>query len=355
MALKHILTIGVLFVSMITIETVSGQVDTPSPRFRPKPVESYDNTRPLASPGVFDYDMRAFAPLEFTNGKEKAPNSGFYFTLDRVYTSVSRASHQSTDSSSVKTGSDYIWGNRYELGWFGDNDAGWGLSYQNNKGSYFTAGQDELVSNPMLVNSDFTTVEVNRMFRQMLSQGGYFEPYIGARFMSVGDNTLEDTTQSILATTNIANRFKQNATNNAFGLQVGGRYNSRRGRWRLTGDGALATTYNQQRYFATDISFAQVVATGATSTAITETYDSDQSFVPILDGQLEVSYNISRDIAIRTGLQAMYAWNGISRANTLTTSLNGNSAFGAGSGVGISDDDDGYLAAGFLFGIEWRR
>jgi hypothetical protein len=349
MALKHLMTIGVLLFSVLSSGTVFGQLHVPSPNFRPKPVEGYDQTRPLATPGIFDYDTRVFAPLEFTNGKQKAPNSGFYFTLDRTYTSVSRASHQGTNSSAVKTGSDYIWGNRYEMGWFSEDDEGWGLSYQDSDGAYFTAGQDQLVSNPMMVNTGFANVEVNRMFRQMLSGGGYFEPYIGARFLNISDNTIEDTTQVNLAGVALSNRFKQNATNNSFGLQVGGRYNSRRGRWRLTGDGALATSYNQQRYFATDIAFAGL------TTAVTETYDSDQSFVPILDGQLEISYNISRDIAIRTGLQAMYAWNGITRANTLTTSLNGNSAFGAGSGVGISDDEDGYLAAGFLFGVEWRR
>ena len=88
------------------------------------------------------------------------------------------------------------------------------MTYQDSKGSYFTAGQDELVSNPMLVKTQLSTVELNRMFRQMLSDGGYFEPYIGARFMSVSDNTLEDTTQNINAVS-IGNRFKQNATNNA--------------------------------------------------------------------------------------------------------------------------------------------
>ena len=102
MALKHILTIGVLFVSVLSSGTVLGQLNVPSPNFRPKPVEALSNTRPLATPGIFDYDTRVFAPLEFTNGKEKEPNSGFYFTLDRTYTSVSRASHQGVDSNAVK-------------------------------------------------------------------------------------------------------------------------------------------------------------------------------------------------------------------------------------------------------------
>ncbi|MEM7782991.1 MAG: hypothetical protein AAF939_01910 [Planctomycetota bacterium] len=349
MALKHIFTTGVLFVFLASIGVAHGQVDVPGPAFRPKPIETYDNTRPLAAPGIFDYDTRMFAPLEFTNGKELEPQSGFYFTLDKTYTSVSRADHQATNSTAVQTGSDYIWGTRYELGWLSEADEGWALSYQNSDGSYFTSGQDPLVSNPMLVDTGVANVEVNRIFRQMLSQGGYFEPYIGVRYFNVNDQTIEDTTQLAVAGVPVSNRFKQEANNNSFGLQVGGRYNQRRGRFRVSVDGALATNYNQQRYFATDIS------TDGTTVAVAETYDSDQSFVPILDGQLEIAYNISRDISIRSGIQAFYAWNGIARANTLTTSLNGNSQFGAGSGVGISNDDSTFLGAGFIFGVEWRR
>ena len=240
MGLKNTFIIGALFVSLVTINVVNGQVDTPSPRFGPKSLESADSTRPFAGPGVFDYDTRAFAPLEFTNGKEKAPNEGFFFTIDKTYTSVSRAGHVGVANTSIKTGADYIWGTRYDMGYFSDDDDGWGLSYQGSNGIYFTNGQDVSVSQPMLVDMSFNTVEVNRLFRQSLSQGGYLEPYIGMRYQNITDKTLEDTTQS-LGGGIVFNRFKQSATNNSFGLQAGGRYNQRRGRWRFTGDGALAT------------------------------------------------------------------------------------------------------------------
>ena len=348
MGLKNKIIVCALFVSLVACNLASGQVDTPSPRFRPKALESADATRPLASPGIFDYDTRAFAPLEFTNGKQLEPSSGFYFTLDRTYTSVSRAGQIGIDTNSIQTGSEYIWGTRYNLGWFSDDDDGWGITYQNSRGSYFTNGQDVQVSQPMLVNMSFNTVEVNRLFRQSLSQGGYLEPYMGIRFVNISDRTIEDTSQLLGATT-IGNRFKQTVTNNSFGFQAGGRYNARRGRWRITCDGALATSYNQQRYFATDISNAANGVQG-----ITETYFNDQSFVPVLDGQFEIAYNISRDIAIRLGAQGIYTWNGIARANTLTTNLNPNSAFGTSTAPqGLIDD--GHVAAGFLIGVEWRR
>ncbi|MFK7768082.1 MAG: hypothetical protein AB8B55_12735 [Mariniblastus sp.] len=351
MALKQTIMIFALLASLVATEATIGQVNIPSAKFSGKAVESADNTRPFASPGVFDYDTQLFAPLEFTNGKEKAPNSGFFFSLDKTYTSVDRAGIVGDNGSTVKTGSHYIWGTQYNLGWFSDDDDGWALTYHNAQGSYFTAGQDVLVSNPMLVRNEFANVEVNRIFRQTLSQGGYFEPYIGMRFMNFNDNTLEDTTQTINGTT-VFNRFKQNVTNNALGLQAGGRYNVRRGRWRMTGDGAIATAYNQQRYFATDIATA-ASAGGNGPQAITETYQSDQAFLPVLDGQFEVAYNVSRDISLRTGFQASYVWNGVARANTQTTNLNPNSVFSSGGATGLFDES--FIAAGFIFGVEWRR
>jgi len=348
MGLKNTFIVGALFISLIAINSVDAQVNRPSARFGPTALEAAESTRPFAAPGVFDYDTRAFAPLEFTNGEEKEPNRGFYLTLDRTYTSVSRPGNIGVDSTSIQTGSTYIWGTRYDFGWFSDDDDGWGITYQNSGGIFFTNGQDSSVSQPMLVDMSFNTVEVNRLFRESLSGGGYLEPYLGVRFTNISDKTLEDTTQT-LAGGLIFNRFKQEVTNNAFGLQAGGRYNVRRGRFRLTTDAAIATSYNQQRYFATDIGNTPAGVQG-----ITETYFSDQSFVPILDGQFELAYSISRDLSIRLGVQGIYTWNGIARANTLTTAINPNSQFGlAASPAGLVDD--GHLAAGFLFGIEWRR
>ncbi len=348
MGLKNTFIIGAVFVSLVTINLVDAQVETPSPRFGPKSLESADATRPFATPGVLEYATRAFAPLEFTHGKEQSPQTGFFFTIDRTYTSVSRAGHVGVANNSIKTGSDYIWGTHYDIGYFSDDNEGWGMSYQGSNGIYFSNGQDVSVSQPMLVDMSFNTVEVNRLFRQTLSAGGYLEPYIGVRYQNISDKTLEDTTQTLSGAI-VFNRFKQNATNDSFGLQAGGRYNQRRGRWKTVFDGCLATLYNQQRYFATDIANSS-----AGVQSVTETYASDQSFVPVLDGQIELTYGISRDISLRAGVQATYTWNGIARANTLTTSLNPNSAFG-GSSTPTGLIDDSHLAAGFLFGVEWRR
>lgn len=347
---KYSLAIFGLIGGLLLSGTVVGQVDIPSPRFRYKEVEQEENTRPFAEPGVFNYDAQMFAPVQFTNGKELKPNTGFYFTYDRMYLSVSKPPRNSTVFlDTVNTGSHYIWGNRFEGGHFNDDDEGWGAVYRNTSGSFYTNGQDILVSQPMWVTTNFSDVGFNKMFRQALSRGGYLEPYVGLRYISVTDNTIEDTTQFLGQTA--FNRFKQKTTNSAIGLQAGAKLVHRRGRFRVSGDTSIATTYNRQKYFATDI-----VQVGA-NTGVTEFYDNSDAFVPALDARLEIAYNISRDLALRTGFETTYMWDGIARANTLTTNLNPNSAFGAG-GAAAGDPgifDSNFVSAGFSFGIEWKR
>ena len=346
MPIKKFMILSALVAVLAPCQTAKAQINVPSAEFEHRRIESPDASRPFVTPGVFNYDSQVFAPLEFTNDEEKEPNCGFFLTYDRTYTSVSNPGVISGNDSAVATGSNYQWGTRYEAGWMTEADEGWALAYQQSEGIFFTNGQDSTVSNPMLVSNQFATVELNKIFRQQLKSGGYFEPYIGAQYLNVNDETIEDTTQTLGGSIS-GNRFKQETSNDAFGIHAGARFNHRRGKWRFTTDSAIATTYNQQRYFATDI------FTDTTGQSITETYSSEQSFVPALDLQFEAAYNISRDITLRTGVQALWLFDGIARVNTLTTDLNPNSFFGEGAGAGLRDDD--FIAAGFIFGFEWRR
>jgi hypothetical protein len=348
MAIKKLMTLA-LVVSFITCASVTtAQVGAPSSRFDDTPRSALESG-PFVQPGSFNYDAQVFAPVQFTNDKQLDPNVGFYFVYDRTYTSLSAAGARIPDDGTVLSqsqdgGSNYIWGNRFEFGWTAEEGDGWGINFERSNGSYFTAGQDILVANPMLVESSFANVEINRSFRQALSRGGNLEPYIGARYMGLTDNTIEDTGIGPAG----ANRFKQNASNSILAAHAGARYAVRRGRFRTTLDTALVTGYNRQRYFSTDL---QVLPGGP---LITEFYDNDSSFVPAVDFRAELAYNLSRDIGFRTGFQVMYMWDGISRADTLTTALNSNSIFGVGSGVtGVFDESA--VATGFSFGLEWRR
>jgi len=352
MPLKKFMIFSALAALLAPCHMASAQIDIPSAEFEHRDLESPERTGPFVTPGVFDYDTRAFAPLEFTSDEDKDPNTGFFLTYDRVYTSVSRPGiiGGDEDGETVGVGNNYIWGTRCEAGWITEEDRGWSLGFQNSEGIFFTSGQDVSIANPQLVTNRFATVELNRIFRQRTKNGDYFEPYIGVQFINVQDETLQDTVETIGVTT-AGNRFKQEASNNAFGGHAGVRFNRRRGRWRTTSDAAITGAFNQQRYFATDL----ISTPGLIG--VTETFEEDQSFLPLLDLQFEVAYNISRDITLRTGIQLHWIFDGIARVNTRPTGVNPNSFFGAGAGggTGLDDNEDAFIAAGFIFGFEWRR
>lgn len=337
-------TIATIAISLGMVATSLGQTSIPSPRFSPHPPQEANNTRPFAEPGIFDYDAQVFAPVEFANFGELAPNTGFYAVAERAYFSISRGGPRDVlpigvIQSDIPVGNDYGWGNRFQIGWMGESGSGWGINYENARSTAYLWGQDYAIATPFLLTTQYTSVDLNRTFRQQLSHGGYLEPYFGARYLNLSDNTTEDT--------NIINRFKQRATNDAIGGQVGARYFTQRGRFRYTFDGSLSAMYNHQRYFASDIIFNTVIT-------VAESYYTDQSFVPVVDGSFELSYLITRDIGIRFGAHVIHMWDGMARTDNLTTALNPNSIFGLGGGrVGVYDEDS--TAAGFSLGVEWRR
>jgi hypothetical protein len=356
MALKHILTVGSVLAAFVVgqLGTAHAQIHIPGARFEHRDLESSEETLPLATPGVFDYDAQMFAPLEFTNDDELEPRIGFYFSYDRTYLSLSSSPRIENDTNFIDTGNKFHWGTRYELGWMTEAENGWSIAYQQNRGNVYANGQDSLVLNPMLVTNNFASVEVNRVFRQAMTNGGTLEPYIGMRYFNVSDETLEDTNQDfVVGILPADNRFKQEAQNNAVGLHAGARFSRRSGRWRFTTDGAVTAAYNQQKYFASDI-LREITPGGLIVTSVSESSVEDQSFIPAIDLQFDIAFSVTRDITLKTGVQTMYLWDGINRVNTLTTGLNPNSILSGGVGA-TSTNDNRYIAAGFVFGFEWRR
>ena len=178
MALKKTLTIGSLFAIFASggfanlADAQQARLNTPSATFEHRAIETPDNTGPLATPGVFNYDAQAFAPLEFTNDKQLEPNCGFFFTVDKVLTSLSLPDQAASGlptaalggpvlvggtleddgtitggvfvdtripegdlSHVVPTGSSFTWGERYNFGWMSDQDHGWEGSFTDVDGS----------------------------------------------------------------------------------------------------------------------------------------------------------------------------------------------------------------------------
>ena len=351
MAFKNLVQLGALVIVLSVPNIGLSQIDIPGPRFRFRDNESPDSTRPVATPGVYEYDYQIFAPVEFPNGKELGPNNGFFFSVDRIYTSISGG-----DQFGAKH-NDFIWGNRYDIGYMNDDDDGWNFVYEQSEGNQFVNGGDIIVPNPTLFTSKFASVEINKVYRQELKHGGWVEPYLGMRYFNLSDSTLEDINGLLLGGLVNANRFKQNITNNAVGFNVGGRIVKRRGRWRFSNDLAISTNYNQQDFHASDLS---EVAAGVIVSS--EIGDSDNAFVPAIDYRFELAYNLSRDFGFRGGASVLYLWDGIARANSATTVNNPNSNFGFDPAFGGDPNltgrglvDGRLIAAGFSFGFEYRR
>ncbi len=346
MRLIKLLAIHAAIAATLCCSLASGQTTVPSSRFRPLPAESAEATEPLTEFSAYEYDSQMFAPYDLRDLNEPEGPIGFYFTYDRVYTSVSKPGVHPTDfpddNGFVPTGNHYIWGNRFEFGVMNENGAGWGSEYTRASGMFFSAGQDILVPTPFLTTTSVHNLKINRVFRQDLQRGGWLEPYFGFRYIGISDNTIED---SIINTN--PNRFKQTASNSGFGGHVGARHARKLGRWGISTDGSLATTYNPQSYFATDLT-----TIGATL-AISETTSEDASFMPALDLRGDLSYALTRDLALRLGAQVLYVWDGVNRANTLPAIFNPNSINGPGGPIGIFEES--FVSAGFNFGVEWKR
>jgi hypothetical protein len=197
----------------------------------------------------------------------------------------------------------------------------------------------------MMVRTNLDTFEINRSFRQALDHCDFLEPYIGVRYLSLNDDSIQDV--NLGASTD---RFKQKVTNSAIGGQIGGRYFRHRGRWRFSVDSALAACYNSQSYFSTDLTFAN--ATGGL-TAIAETTNEGQEFVPQVDVAMDIAYSVSRDFSVRVGAALLYSWTGIARADTRDATINPNSVLFPPVPSDIFSED--FIAAGVTFGVDWKR
>ena len=350
MSKRRYLLVSLIAFSLLTVG-LSAQTQVPSARYSPSQQESTGATDPLAQPGIFDYDAQMFAPLDLSDVSERRAQSGFFALYDRVYMSIGRSNPIGVGAPSQHPrGTDYHWGNRYHAGFITEDGKGIQLEYMTVNGSFFSAGIDASVPDPFITETSLDVFEINRIFRERLSNGGFLEPYFGIRYTSVSDETIEDTFFTIGATV-IPNRFIQRASNSGIGGQIGARYAMNRGRWTVRTDTSLNASYNTQRYVASDIQFPP----GQLFPNVFETTDEDSSFMPTVDLQLEFAYRLSRDFSIRTSFQVLYIWEGVNRANTSTTALNPNSVLGAGAGGQIGAQGQSFTSAGFGFGLEWRR
>jgi len=310
------------------------------------------SARPFGEPeSLFDedyynYDAQIWHPNDVVSldGHDHVP-TGVYFAFERAYLSLDRAEAQFQPNVNITRGAEWQWGNKYQLGYMGESGSGFNLSWLYSEGNVLTDGQAPGVQAPNWVNTKYNVVELNRVFRQMLSHGGYIEPYFGLRYNSLNDNTTDDITAAGL-------RFMQRVSNSGFGGQLGGRYvRAISGRARFHFDGSVAAMYNAQDYFATNL----VDPTGGNVFVVQrEVGLSGNDFVPVLDIESGFEIHLTRDISLRTSGTLIWNWNGMVRANTARTTQN---PYNLNSGLALPTDvhTEDLLTAGVLLGIDWRR
>jgi hypothetical protein len=293
----------------------------------------------LVDTDYYEYDAQLWAPYDVTSmdGRTKL-QTGFYGQIDATYLSVSRpGAVPGANAGDFYTGNDYFWGKEIEVGFMSNKDAGWAANWASTEGLVFVNGEDINVSNPMALTTTLNEVELNRQFRQRLSNGGWVEPYIGVRYINLHDRTIQD-----FPTTNT--RFTQQVNNSALGGQLGARYFRQYDRFRVGSDLSIGALYNTTNYHS------YVVLTGESAELAQNTRESD-NVIPALDLGVQLSYAITRDVSIRGGLQLQYIWEGIARADIRTLPVNPNAA--PPFPVGTNTED--FIVAGFTFGVDWKR
>ena len=306
---------------------------------------------------LYEYDAQLWAPYDVTRvDGQSETQQGFYSRLGVAYISLSGPDAvPGMDPRNYETISGFNTARDFEFGYNTEGSKGWSLQWLDAEGSHYLRDGEFTnrqvfggFTQPAILRTSFDDLSLNRQFRQRLSNGGYVEPFLGLRYLSLIDETNEDRIAPVV----IPNRFSQKTSNTLIGGHLGTRYFRNYGRFRLGSDIGMGVFYNNQNYSATSINAA---APGSNEPAQTLT-NRGNDFVPIFDLGLSINYSITRDVSFRVGAELHWAWQGLARADTANMLVNGYSAFNTnGAPVPAAINTEDFIAAGFTVGIDWRR
>ncbi len=340
--------LSLLFASAVSAQTLQeGLSGGPSAR----PFGTSDDT--IIDDEFFEYDARLWTPYDITSlDGAVEPQSGFYAELGFTYLSISGPEAVAgADPRLFENADQWTWGRNLEVGYRQNRDTGWSFQWQDLEGSTFLFDSEFVfseafggLSNPAVLRTAYDRLSINREFRQTLSNGGYVEPFIGIEYISLRDFANQDILPPVLIP---AARFSQKATNSAIGGRLGTSYTRNYGRYSLGANLAAGAYYNQQNFSSTVLGPVGTTAPGLTLT------NRDNDFAPLLDLGGTIRINLTRDISLRGGAQLTYIWQGVTRADTRTALAN--PVFAGLAGFPTSIEDQDFIAAGFNFGIDWRR
>lgn len=323
--------------------------------------------QPFIDPGYFNPDFQFFAPAEvgdYSGGEE--PNEGVYFDYDKMYLNVSRADGEASLFSPFQ--GDFMYGNRYELGYMTEDKTGWQLvgTHVNIGESIFQfqerlnrINEDDLPVNdepdPILQDRNprnyfletslnkgrYSGLELNKVWRRKeFHNGAVLEPIVGLRYMKYVDEYRRDEYFRYAATVippgqpdpanpNVNGPFEElqsdwaNLENNMFGGQLGARLFRQRGHWLLSGEVRMFACANFQYLHTIESSRITRYNTGLDDVQLelrerADFFDNRDMFVWGGEVRAEASYELTRDINLRFGLYVLDLGQGIGRGPDFT-------------------------------------
>lgn len=250
-------------------------------------------------------------------------NTGFFFTYDRLYTSMNRSDEFVQDDF----GGDDSWGNRYEMGYMSKDSvhfdrSGWLVSVLHLSGPKLQPEQNEYIyqtgtinGRPFgvidedefgllpLNNASAGGVEVMKTWRtKQLHYGSYIEPMLGVRWFYLKDKGYRQTPRFFGTTfLDLPDDFlffdaaADDSRNDLVGPEIGLRWFKQNQRWIVAAEGRFLAAANMRSTF----------------------YDKEQDvqFAPLAEIRFEATYEVFRHAALRVGYMGIFAPSHITRSN----------------------------------------
>lgn len=330
----------------------------------------HNRFNPFIEPDEFDPDLQFFAPAEVGDfGGGDPPNTGFYFTYDRMYINASRPDG---DPSFDNTGNgDFGWGNRCDVGYMTCDNVGWGASIwhldgpnellgvnQERLGRFNTdddppgSGDEPVLNNrnngttfarTIFVADSLNVIkvsnfEINRTWRRkQFHNGAVLEPFIGVRFMTVKDFGRADNYHRFGADADgnpdlaapllegpweIYQTNRNTFENSMLGGQLGLRLFKQSGHWLISTEFRAIALQNWQfltRHRDTTFTRAEGFDTGSLPEIIIQQRDLTSTDLSefVWGGEIrgEAAYELTRDVSLRFGFFLLDLGQGIGRSN----------------------------------------
>jgi hypothetical protein len=324
--------------------------------------------------------MQLFAPAEVSSyGRGTQPNEGFFFVFDGLYWTITpprvttvgkegldriayRGPNLNTDEidqhntlDTGQFGAEFTVGNRIEFGRVSNNH-GWMVSVfeMRDQGQVITVNDVDVVFDDVAfglggqhlldgnVNPNappnvilplpvtFTTLTMHNVVSTWgieadyigrsdeLHNGGFFEWFIGPRYLEFKDKFWFDANGGILDASEVVN----DADNHIIAGQLGARFFKKQGRWMLSTEGRGFAGLNYQNIHQSGFLGSNLAPIGTTGfpqvmgpTDINHTEFISQ-FSPGAEMRVEARYQITRSVTFRAGWTGLWLGN-IARASNM--------------------------------------